>query len=379
VVAAVALGFGFLVREATAVLYAATVGSWVVWRRLHDHRQGMPQHLALAVAVLAPFGAAYLLYNWMLTGSPFVLPRLIFSPLENRFGFGDGIGFYGRHTPAAGLVNADEQLTSLTIVLFGWPFYFTLALMALPFLARLVPSALSATHSSPGTPNPERPELAPTPSPRPSASSAYRQWDLLHTAVVGAFIVAYVGFYYHGIVMGPRYYFDALPSMVLLSARGFATLAVAASSILSPLRDDVDWRPRALRAALVLAALLLACNLLYFTPRELELYRGYTGMPGGKGPELAGFVQRDLSGRKVDLPNALITTDDWWIYSVYLAPLNPPRADGGTVLALMPSDGEGKRLLAAYHGRNWYRVVLDPEGRLSLQWEGILGNAVSPR
>ena len=347
-IAALALGFGFLVREATAVLYAGTVGSWVVWKGLRRRPREMLRHLALAAAVLAVFGTAYLLYDWVLTGSPWVLPRMLFSAQENSFGFGDGVGFYGRHTPAAGLVNADEQLTSLTIVLFGWPFYFSLALMALPFLTRLARGAVVP-------PDPSR-----------------RRWDLLHGAVVGAFVAAYLGLYYHGIALGPRYYFDALPSMVLLSARGFATLAETGSSILQSATGRGGWWPRARTAALVLAGVLLLCNLLYFVPRQVELYRGFTGLPGGKGPELAGFVQRDLAGRRVEARDALITTDDWWIYSVYLSAMNSPRLEDGAVLALMPSGEAGDRLRAAYPGRNWYRVVLGRDGKLSLEWEGVI-------
>ncbi len=336
---ALALGCSLMIREATAVLYLATVGPYVVWKclRYRKLKEVIP-HLALGASILAAFGVVYLMYNWAQTGSPWLPPRLLFSTRENSFGFGNGIGFYGRHTPAAGLVNADEQLTSLTIVLFGWPFYFSLALMLMPFIA--------------GRP---------------------RSWDLMHGSIFGAFVVAYVALYYHGIVFGPRYYFDALPSMVLLSARGFATLASTGSAILASIAGKAAWRPKVRTAALLLAGGLISCNLLYFIPREAELYKGYSGMPGGKGPELGYFVRMDLTGRQVVKPKSLITTDDWWIYTVYLAAMNPPDLASGAVLALMPPGEAGMRLLATYAGRDWYRVVIGSDGRLVLEYQGKTG------
>ena len=62
-----------------------------------------------------------------------MLPRVLFSPADH-FGFGDGVGFYLRHTLAAGLVNTDEQLTLLQFDLFGWPPLFALGLIGMPFL-----------------------------------------------------------------------------------------------------------------------------------------------------------------------------------------------------------------------------------------------------
>ena len=99
------LGLGFLSREAASVLFALPLGARLVatrrWRAL------------LQVVVFGlPFVLAYLLYNQRLTGNPFLLPRTIFDAADH-FGFGDGIGFHGRHTLAAGLANTDELLTIL--------------------------------------------------------------------------------------------------------------------------------------------------------------------------------------------------------------------------------------------------------------------------
>lgn len=340
--AGLALGALFLTREGAAVLVGLPVGAYLAVKACQHNWPRARFDLALATAGAAAFGAVYLLYNWALTGSPLLPPRVLFFA-GDRFGFGSGVGFYGEHTLAAGLVNADELLTSLTFYLFGWPFYFTLAVIVLPFL-------LGRTTA----------------------------WDRVHGALVGLFVVAYVGYFYHGIALGPRYYFEALPSLVLLTARGFGALAAATASILGSLTGRKEWS-RARTAVLGLAALLLACNFLYFTPRQVELYRGYSGLPGSRGPLLGDFVQRDIQGRVSTVQGALVTTDDWWIYSVYLAAMNSPRLEGNTVFALMPQGEDGEQLKAAFAGRSWYKLVQDGNGKLILEWQGYLAAVGKPR
>ncbi len=337
-VGALGLGSAFLTRESSALMYGLPVGLYVAAKVYGHHREGALRDLGIVAATLATFGVAYMLYNWALTGSPLLPPRGLFFG-GDRFGFGTDVGFYGRHNLAAGLVNADELLTSLTLYLFGWPFYFSVALIALPFLL-----------------------------------GRATVWDRLHGLVFGLYVVAYVGYFYHGIALGPRYYFEALPSLALLAARGFVVLAGRGGSILNSFTGQ-DSQRYARFASTGLLVALMGCNLLYFWPRQMELYHGFTGLPGGKGPELGDFVQRGLVGRTVEVPNALITTDDWWVYSVYLAPLNSPSLDSNAVLALIRGRKEGDRLRAAYPGRDLYRVVLDRNGKLSLAREGAPGAA----
>lgn len=335
--ASIAMGATFLCRESVALLWSLPMGLFLlagVWRK-----RGLRwrRDLAVSIGCFSLFGVAYLLYNWGLTGSPLVLPRGLFYG-GDRFGFGDGVGFYGKHTLAAGLVNADEQLTSLSISLFGWPSYFTLSVLMLPFLT--------------------------------GRSTA---WDRLHGAVIALFVLAFVGYFYHGIVLGPRYYFEALPSMVLLAARGFATLGAMVESLMGGLRScrqadssrGATDGVKARLAVLLLATLLFGCNFFYFWPRQGELYEGYSGWPGGKGPVLGEFVHHDLAGRVTDLKDALVTTGDWWIYSLYLAPMNSPRLDGDAVFALSGSGESVAQLRAAFPDRVWLQLIRDRDGRLN--------------
>lgn len=326
VIGALGLGGAFLCREIAAVLAGLPLLVFVLTQARKQNRARLAGDALLAALCLGCFLAVYLSYNTVQAGAPLPLPRNLFNPTD-KFGFGPGIGFYGQHTLGAGLVNTDELLTSLTIVLFGWPFYLALAMLLAPFLLR---------------------------RPQPC--------EVLHGAIVGLFVLAYVGYFYHGIALGPRYYFGAFPSMVILAARGVSALADRASRLLG------TWgrrgaRDRARTAAVTLLALLVACNLFYFLPRQLALYRGYSGMPGAGGPPMGGFIQERLAGRVSTLTDALVTTDNWWYYSVYLAALNCPDLNCGTVFAFAPDAPTLAALRSRFPGRTWYRID-DRDGTL---------------
>lgn len=312
------LGLLLLTREIVAALYgvglvAVALGSGLPSRG----RAG-----ALDVGVLGLLGLGGLLlyaaYNTALTGVPYLLPRHLFNS-QDVYGFGSGIGFYGEHSVASGLVNAEQQLTSLTFWLAGWPFGFSLGLPLLPFLTR-----------------------------------RWHGWDRAHGALVLLFVLAYVGYFYHGIVLGPRYLLEAVPSLAILTARGFVVLTESVSGWLARLgRRHAWWRARL--AALLLLAALLACNAVYFLPRQVTLYQGFSGLPGG-GPTLDQTVGRDLAGRTPLLENALVVTDEWWYQVLYFAALNCPRLDCPTVYAYGP-DAETRALLRArFPRRHWYDV-----------------------
>jgi hypothetical protein len=306
------LGAAFLVREAASVLFALPLAirllSLTRWRSL-----------ALVVAGGLPFLVIYLAYNASLTGNPLVLPRTLFDPADH-FGFGDNIGFHTRHTLAAGLVNTDEQLTLLQLDLFGWPPLFALGLLGLPFLTGRV-----------------------------------RAWDEVAAAGTLAFVVAYTAYFYHGIALGPRYYFEALPWMLLLAGRGAQTLVELARG--SPL------------GALVPLALLCLNTVLFYLPNELSRRADYSALPNGRTADASAFVEPSLGGpRLASIPTpALVLTDDWWLYNQLLASLNCPTLPNCPVLfALATNDDDRQQLRAAYPGRTNLRVV-DRGGTLSLE------------
>jgi hypothetical protein len=304
------LGAAFVAREAASVLFAVPLGIRLLARRRWDG-------LLLVVVFGLPFALAYLAYDVRQTGSPLLLPRAIFNP-SDHFGFGDGVGFHTRHTLAAGLVNTDELLTLLQFDAFGWPPLFLFALMLVPVLL-----------------------------------GRWTTWDGLALIGLGTFVAAYIGYFYHGIALGPRYYFEAMPWLLLLVARGLRALGVLA-------------RNHALGAAM-LAALSLN-TLLFYLPSELDRRTDLSGMPGAPKLRL-DFVQASLFGPDLrGLPNnSLVVTDDWWLFNTALVALNCPRVPNcGVLFALAATTGDAERLQQAYPGRSLLRAV-DRAGQVSVE------------
>ncbi len=312
------LGFAFLTREAAALLFAVPLAGLLVYQR-------QPRALGLLVLGALPFGILYLGYNAALTGSPLELPRTIFDA-RDRFGFGDGIGFYGRHTPAAGLVVADELLTLLQFDLFGWPPLFALGLLGLPFLLR-----------------------------RPS------RWDVVAGSGALLFVVGHMLYFANGVALGPRYYYEALPWLLLLAARGLEAAAATLQRVAGLSRSAARV------GVLVMVGALTLNTVGFYLPRQVERRTDFTDIPYNERARLP-FVHTGLFGPHVDVSPtpALVVTGDWWLFNVVLSPLNCADLDTcPVVFALAQSQPEVARLRAELPGRTLLRAV-DRDGTVEL-------------
>jgi 4-amino-4-deoxy-L-arabinose transferase-like glycosyltransferase len=325
--AGLGLGLAFLTREIVPILFGSSVVLTGLAQAARVRGRRLLLDLLTLVLTFAVAVVVYCAYNWAVTGHPLLLPRLLTNSAD-RWGFGQGVGFYGEHTIASGLVNTEQQLVSLGFYAAGWPYGFTVALALLPFLLRRA-----------------------TP------------WDTAHGSLVLLFMVAYSAYFYHGIAFGPRYYFEALPSLLILTARGATALAETVTRwLLAFGYRQPGWRAR--QAAGILLASLLACNLLYFLPRQATLYADYSGLPGG-GPVLGEWISRDLSGRVPLLENALVVVDEWWYYTLYFAAMNCPRLDCSVIFAHGGDEETRVELRRMYPDRRRYTVV-DRHGVLTI-------------
>ena len=327
IIASLCAGGLLLTRELSMVLVCG--GSIAILVVFYRHRWWAERYriaalVVLPAAVLGVCVALYLAYNALQTGSPFLLPRTVFNP-SDRYGFGQGVGFYGQHTLAAGFVNLDQLLTILLIDLYGWPFYFTLAFIPLAYLRR-------------------RREL---------------EWDFFCLAMCSLLILAQVGYFYHGIYLGPRYLYDSLPFLLLLSARGMTALSsalVRLAARMAPTIAGASLRQvaaRGLVAALVLA--LIGCNLFYYLPRQTALYRNYTGLPVTEPLQVTTIYAFHPQ-------HAIVLTSDWFIYNYVLFPLNGPELKGETLYAYAPSSSVVSQLEEQYPDRTLYMLQVGTGG-----------------
>jgi hypothetical protein len=329
--AALLFGMAALTRDLVAVLYVVIIvaGLLLLFRRRQEWERWItPGITFLAVAII--FVSLTFAFNRSLTGNAYVSPRTLFFA-GDRWGFGPGIGFYGQHTLAAGLVNLDELLTILSIDLFGWPFYLTLAFLALPFLTLRAKGA---------------------------------DWLMLAGAVIvtGAF----TGYFYHGIYLGPRYLFETLPFLLILTSRGIFTLADWALAITQELRKWLASRsPSLLRfsaptksfATIALVIALVLCNLLYFLPRQIELHQNYSGLPAGYNLNLSSIYHNSLH-------NAIVVTSDYAIYQFVLFPLNDPLLHDDVIYAWASNTADYQELRTAFPGKSLYQLAIGADGRV---------------
>jgi len=330
--AAVLFGMAGLTRDLVALLFVAIVLPGVLllsWRSVCKEWRLWVIGGAVFLAVGLFFLGISLVFNVLLTGNLFVTSRSLFFA-GDHWGFGQGVGFYGQHTLAAGFVNLDELLTILAIDLFGWPFYLSFAFLVMPFLTRRAVSA---------------------------------DWLLLTGAVV--MTGAYVGYFYHGIYLGPRYLFETLPFLLMLTSRGIVTLAEAGTDVrvkwLKAAKQQIHIAHPALSRSVVttlLLALLLSCNILYFMPRQVALHQNYTGLPAGTSIDLSAIYHPPLS-------HAIVVTGDYSLYQFVLFPLNDPYLHQSVIYALASSSPDYTELRMAYPGRMLYRVAVGVDGAVT--------------
>jgi hypothetical protein len=299
------LGMGLITRQLDGVAFALPFAVLLVPSL---RRRDLRPALLLALGAIVPL-AAMVLYDWDLTGSPLTSPYALWWPFD-KVGFGRHVGLSG-FTPAGGLWNTSINLQMLLAHLFGWPFYLTLALAAVPFL-----------------------------------TGRANRWDALFLASALAIITAYVAYWNPGTMFGPRYYYTAIPWFALLSARGLEEM------YRWPLRLPILRGHDAVAALMVpaaLLALLVSYNLTIYIPAQIPIYRGYNFTSAASMEAV----------RAANIHHALIFVVTpppygWWSYgSVFSS--NSPLLNGDIVYA-RDLGTSNILLMRRYPDRTYYRL-----------------------
>ena len=136
---------------------------------------------AFAGGVMLMVGALYL-YNLGTTGS-------LSTGYGNNSGLETVIGFGEKNSVARGMQNEQADLSSLLVVLNGWPLFVGLALVLLPFML-----------------------------------GSRSRWDLFLLMAAVFAIGVWTAYEGSGLMHGPRYWYEAVPFLMLLAARGFVLL-----------------------------------------------------------------------------------------------------------------------------------------------------------
>lgn len=320
VFAGVLFGLLFNTRPLTAVamvpLFAFEL-LWGVWRERipTDVVRRVAPFAAGALAMLAIF----LLYNFAISG----------DALSGAYGQSNSgrLGFGGAHSLSRGLQNEQTGMAYLLLVLDAWPVWVGLAFVLLPFIL--------------GTRN-------------------RHDWALLCTAAIA--MGAYVLFDENGVMQGPRMWYEAVPLLMLLAARGFLLAAQTVDRAARSMFSGGDGTGPATVASYVLSMSCLAGLVVFGVYAWLFGQRGnwdVTYVPANPG-ELRGFNRVDnrldqlADAAGVDHGLVLVNGCLHWECYGTVFWRNSPQLDGNVVYARRPEGDDLDELLAAFPDRRVY-------------------------
>jgi 4-amino-4-deoxy-L-arabinose transferase-like glycosyltransferase len=367
--AGAALGMLFLTRPLTAVGIGLPYALWAAVATVRD-RQRARAYLPMLVGC-APFVAALLAWNRLTTGDPLRSAYELYWSFD-RVGFGAGIGAAGEFTVAQGLVNTRGFLAALADYTFGWPYRLSLVPAALATAlaaGRLGRRGARRLWGGPGGNGEEPTRVA------GSAATPPESWDLLHVGVAASLVAVHVAYWNDVTVYGPRYYFEALGALALLSARGLVQIADLAAALLRRAAPawrrprawsaaasgcPAWWRPRAwtAAAALLIAGGLTLHGLITFAPREFRRFTRFYNIDGSgvRAVRAAGLTNAVVFVASPQQPDYA-----WPDYAPFFCQ-NAPTLDSMVVYAEDLGDARNRQLMAQYPGRAFYRYA---QGRLA--------------
>ncbi len=190
--------------------------------------------------LVALIAGLHFLWQWVATGDPFLNPYTLWWPYD-KVGFGPGYGrLEGGHTLKIGWINTRHSLYVGAHDLFGWAAY---SWIFLPFgLVALLKE---------------------------------RNWRaLLAVGVFPSLVLLYVAYWVGAALFGPRYYYEGLYSLTLLSATGIAWLAGWPLRPEQPFPNYAGWRSLRPLGMTALLTILLLANVLFYLPFRLQKMYG---------------------------------------------------------------------------------------------------------
>jgi hypothetical protein len=160
-------------------------------------------------------------------------------------------------------------------------------------------------------------------------------------SLVGAYSFYWIGSW----LFGPRYYFEAVPAMVLLSAGGFGWLG----GWLGSGKNNRRWRKP---VSLGLLSMLMAANIIYYLPLRVG---GMQGLYQIERKSAARFVV-DEPGRTL----IVVRAPHWSQYARYLYQVEP-FSDSPLLIAWSRGDEIDQALEKAYKNREIYYFAVEAD------------------
>ena len=284
ITAGLSLGVLALTRPLTAVAVGLPFGIHAMYLLVRSDWATRRRLLALGTIALS-LGGLIFVWQYAVTGDPFLNPYTLWWPYD-KIGFGPGYGVMPQgHNLNLAYINTRFSLWVGEYDLFGWAQF---SYIFLPFgVLALLPNRRTGRRFS--------------------------RSGILLASIIPSLVLLYMAYWIGSSLFGPRYYYESLYSLTLLSAAGIAYLAGW------PIRPDTPWktysgwrkaRPLGMPALL---ALLVAANLIFYIPMRVG------GMKGLYGIERAQILPF-LTPQAQELTPALIIVHpkEWTQYGALL-------------------------------------------------------------
>lgn len=281
ILAGLSLGLLILTRPMTALAVAIPFGVHGLYLLFRGN--GQTRWRLLVVTLMGIFFVGiYILWQYSLTGDPFLNPYTLWWPYD-RVGFGPGHGRGAAgHTLDMAWINTRSSLQSGFSDLFGWE----------SFSWIFIPFGLW--------------------------SSRRNLKGLLIGSVFVSLVLVYTTYWIGATLFGPRYYYEGLFSLTLFTAAGIAWLAGWPGKTGIPLAHHAGWHQlRPLLVGLALAV-LIGINLVHYLPARLD---GMVGLYDIERSDQTPFLTQ--SAQSLTPALVIVHTPRWMEYGALLDLENP--------------------------------------------------------
>lgn len=305
-VAGGSIGLLFLTRPLTAFAVALPFGIHGILlyvRASRRVRAGLISIFVLGAAI----AAVLLLWQFALTGDVFRNPYTLWWSYD-RIGFGPGFGVTeSGHNLSWGYYNTRFSLRAGLHDLFGWPY---LSWVLLPF----------------------------------GLIGMYRNKSAwLHAGTLVSLILSYSLYWIGSWLFGPRYYFEALAGLAILSAGGFGWIGGWLT--------NEQWATHVRRLmSLASISVFMLTNVIFYIPRRVG---GMKGLYQIERQSSARFIVE-----KPDQTLIIIESLRWFLYARHLYQVEP-FAESALLIAWSRGVDEDENLMRFYPLRDVYRYDVE--------------------
>jgi hypothetical protein len=316
-VSAGSLGLLAITRPLTAIAVAIPLGLHGLYVWIHSDRR-IRLHLLIFGLIVLSLSSTLFLWQYAVTGDPLLNPYTLWWPYD-QVGFGPGHGRLATgHTLRQAYINTRHSLETGVNDLLGWG----------PFSIALLPFGLWAARRN------------------------RRVWML--AGIFPSLLIFYLAYWIGSSLFGPRYYFEGLISLMLLSGAGAAWLAGWPTHPSESWHHYDGWRRIRPVAMIGVLVLLISINLIYYTPMRIG------GMQGLYGVERAHLQPFETPSAKELAPATIIVhPDEKWVEYGTLLELSDPMLDTDFIFVHTRGIENDEKVAASFPDRSVYHYYPD--------------------